>query len=241
MSSRNRGAPPDSKENYPTPRHVADTLVAMAPSLGRQHAVLEPSAGAGLVAQALLDAGLEPALLDVCDPYHWPALEDLSSRGAARWLRRDFVEVARPRNGYSLIIGNPPFSKSADHVQHALHLLADDGILVFLLSAAWTHPKVRADLRSLHPPVIEVGLQERPSFSRAAGRKAGSDSVDYSIFAWRRQPDPQRIWWPKIVISTGTATAPSLDPALPQIRKYLEDLVRGSRGLTRELPGRTRG
>lgn len=236
MSSKGRGAPTDKRENYPTPPHVADCMIEMVRHLvTRSPRIMEPSAGKAVVASRLLplaaalvaDDGVawhRQGFLEVVDPYDWPELERLVADDGAVWHREDFLKVKRSRDWRKrpgLIVGNPPFSKALEHIQHALYLLDDDGYLVFLLPSSFLHDGVRAELRQKHPPLIEVGLQERPSFSKAAGRGGGTDSVRYSVFVWDRSPHPARWGWPKVVARTGTPTQPYLDPLWAKVGRAI--------------------
>jgi hypothetical protein len=226
MSSKGREKPPDKRENYPTPPHVADCMATLAAELRPPSpAIMEPSAGMGVVARAVLRRMGDPHLLDVVDPYDWPQLEDLVANDGVTWHRRDFLTTARPdaSDRPGLIIGNPPFSMALEHITHALYVLDDRGYLVFLLPASFLQDGVRKALRDKHPPLIEVGLQQRPSFSKAAGRGGGTDSVRYSVFVWEREARPNVCGWPKVVASTGTPSNPEVDPMWARVGRALRE------------------
>lgn len=237
MSSRNRGASAvayDKRENYPTPPHVAECMATLAEALSPR-LVMEPSAGMGVVARAALRL-VDPGSLIVVDPYDWPELQSLRAAGA-RWEQADFLSVRRSGTAApDLIIGNPPFSRALDHTRHALYLLDDDGLLVFLLPAAYLHDGVRQDLRERHPPLLEIGLQERPSFSQAAGRGGGTDSVRYSVFVWSRAASSARAWV-KLVAQTGTPKKPLLDPVWAEAGRALARVRTHGRGALATLTG----
>lgn len=134
---------------FETPDALAVQLVKQA-AIERQHHVLEPSAGRGAIARAVLTAGvgggfMGPVSLDCIElqPQHVEFLRrDLLPRfrdTEVRIMERDFLTVTPPGPDfqYDRVVMNPPFSKQADlaHVTHALHFLKPGGRLVSVMAA----------------------------------------------------------------------------------------------------------
>lgn len=117
---------------FPTPAAVVEQMIAAAqlkPGLD----VLEPSAGEGAIASAIMASGfgLVPDCVEV-DPDRADTLRDLLPPGAV--IAMDFLSMhAEPE--YDRILMNPPFGKGAgiQHVIHALRFLKPGGRLVCIL------------------------------------------------------------------------------------------------------------
>jgi predicted RNA methylase len=118
---------------FPTPRDLADRMVQLA-QLGNDQEVLEPSAGKGDVAEAILrhcsQAEIEVDL--TCIETNHQLCQILELKGF-QYAQADFQDVG---GTVDRIIMNPPFENSTDirHVLHAYDLLSPGGILVALLS-----------------------------------------------------------------------------------------------------------
>ena len=181
MSSTNRGATRREHDAYLTPPEVADACVGTLPSLAGAW-VVEPSVGGWAFADAIGDrqpftlttVDVDPARsadihADWCDV----AREDL--RRAADWPG---VPEAP-----EFIVGNPPFSEAEAHVRHALDIVADDGVVAFLLRAAFMEGGKRAAFWSSAGACLESVhiLAERPNFTGG-----GTDSAAYGWFVWRK-------------------------------------------------------
>jgi hypothetical protein len=135
-----------------TPRPTAETLVAGA-RVHEGHAVLEPSAGVGVLADALRRiAGVAP---DCCE---------LSSRGRAALLAKghavagaDF-QTYRSNRHFDRVVMAPPVSggQAIAHTLRAFHLLKPGGELVAALPryVLW-HPSEPAEL--LRTVIQELG------------------------------------------------------------------------------------
>jgi hypothetical protein len=84
---------------------------------------------------------------------------------------------------FDLIITNPPFSLALPFLQTGLELLAEGGLLVYLLRLSWFAGQKRFNLvHKTNPPIAARVLVERPSFT---GK--GTDSEEYAFFAYKRQ------------------------------------------------------
>lgn len=133
---------------FETPDPLAAQLVKQA-GIERQHHVLEPSAGRGAIARAILLCGARPAMgpvsldcIELQDQHVDFLHKDLLPRfrdTEVRIMQRDFLTVTppAPEFQYDRIVMNPPFSKQADlaHVTHALSFLKPGGRLVSVMAA----------------------------------------------------------------------------------------------------------
>ncbi len=159
--------------HFPTPAPLARELVTRAQVRAGQWA-LEPSAGAGDLAAALIAAGARVTAIER-DPIRRQALR--LRLPAATVLEHDDFLAYQPwktgesgRRSFDRVVMNPPFRKigSGDHLDHAYHayrLLAPGGILVCVLPASVLFRRDRR-YREFHGWASEVGeLAELPDGS----------------------------------------------------------------------------
>ena len=129
---------------FPTPPAIVQRLIDLA-KLAPGMLALEPSAGRGAIAKALVTAGCRV-----------DSVELLPENVAA--LREDFPDAREhdfltyePTPVYDRVVMNPPFARQADihHVTHAAQFLKDDGLLVSVMSNGVTfrENKLTADFR----------------------------------------------------------------------------------------------
>lgn len=159
---------------FPTPRGLARLVVERA-DVRDGHNVLEPSAGAGHLVDAVRAAAPGAALTVVEIS---PALRTyLIGRGLSL-AGDDFL--AFTGGPFDRIVMNPPFEHGQDiaHVRHAFDLLADGGRLVAIMCAG---PFFRADRQSrefrawlegrggIHEPIADGAFlsSERPTGVRS--------------------------------------------------------------------------
>lgn len=118
-----------SSECHVTPPDVAARMVARVGGLAGR-SVLEPSAGTGNLARAILAAGPVGSLTLV--EMHCALAGGLHGLGDV--VNMDFLEYARDTVArFDVIIMNPPFSKVRAHVAAARSLLTAGGVLVALV------------------------------------------------------------------------------------------------------------
>lgn len=190
---------------FPTPESVVRRLLELA-DVAPGMEVLEPSAGAGAIAVALVEAG---AVVDCIerDPAYAALLADV---GAARVTVADFLTL-RPFPRFDRVVMNPPFTRGADmkHVEHALALLKPDGLLVSVMSRAvlFAGPRTDAFRTLVESRRGTVELVDGGVF-RASGTDVGTVIVTLPA---TRQPEAQPTVWP----------ARETKPAAP--RKRFED------------------
>jgi hypothetical protein len=96
------------------------------------------------------------------------------------------------RQGFGLVIGNPPFKVAEEHVLHSLELLKPGGYLAFLLRLGFLGSFRRAVGLWSRPGLLHVApIAPRPSFYskarlRKTERRSGSnDKSEYALFLWR--------------------------------------------------------
>lgn len=131
---------------FPTPARIVDTMLAMT-GMKRSHRagdptplrVLEPSAGKGDIAHAVMREGH----LCYCVEYNHTLAKILMQEGLI--VRQDdFLklslsdyQLASLNGGFDRVIMNPPSERGAcyDHVKHALGFLRSGGYLAAVVSA----------------------------------------------------------------------------------------------------------
>lgn len=114
---------------FPTPDELIDRMIELADIKKGMH-VLEPSAGAGHIADKLKALG---AYVYLCETSY--TLQDILKRKGYKNLNNDFMEfstVPLVNQGYDAVVMNPPFEhgQDADHIRRAFMLLCPDGTLV---------------------------------------------------------------------------------------------------------------
>jgi hypothetical protein len=131
-------APADAMGYFPTPRTLAQHVVDLA-CIEPQHAVLEPSAGQGAIAD-VLDVPVDQIQLVEVQQRH---ADVLTSKGYPRVLVEDFMAAELPL--FDRVVMNPPFERKqdVDHVTRAFGLLKPGGRLVAVMSAGATANKDR--------------------------------------------------------------------------------------------------
>ncbi len=132
---------------FPTPAPIVARLMEVA-EIGPGMKALEPSAGRGNIAKALVAA---EAVVDCVEllPDNAYAFEAMALN---KFLVCDFLALeAEPI--YDRVVMNPPFAKQADihHVNHALKFLKPDGHLVAIMSSSvsFRDNKLTSDFREL--------------------------------------------------------------------------------------------
>jgi len=143
LYERIREAPPYSW--FPSPPELIELMIEEAQIISGIYA-LEPTAGDGLLAQAMVRAG---AIVDVIEIN--PLLQQLLFQKGFNLVGSDFL-TNEPQRRYSRILANPPFSTphikgvDLDIIQRAYNLfLGNSGRLVSVVSNSMN---VRGDPRS---------------------------------------------------------------------------------------------
>ena len=114
---------------YPIPERLAREMVRSA-NLFDGCSVLEPSAGAGGIADQIREAGHEPLCIEIAG-----SLVPILREKGYTVVHMDFLHYEEQT--FDRIILNPPFERGQDidHVQHAYKLLNPGGRIVAIMSA----------------------------------------------------------------------------------------------------------
>lgn len=158
---------------FPTPSALGDRIVAMLP-LKPGETVLEPSAGVGALAQAVLRR--EPTAKVMCVEIHELRAAALRAAGFKATTVADFLQID-PKSADVLVdhvVMNPPFApRRADlaHVEHALHFLRPGGTLVSVMAGGITFREdTRSDRFRMMVKMLGGEITKLPSDSfRASG------------------------------------------------------------------------
>ncbi|WP_432001600.1 rRNA adenine N-6-methyltransferase family protein [Streptomyces sioyaensis] len=151
---------------FPTPPNLVMQICDLA-GICAGMTVLEPSAGSGALTGEIARRG---GVVDAFEIDERRA-EILRGQGDARrvvhgdFLAADPLDYAEP---FDRVVMNPPFTKGLDHIKHAIGFMADDGILVSVMSNGlmWWSDKDTVEFRAI---VEEVGgeIEELPEDSFA--------------------------------------------------------------------------
>lgn len=137
---------------FPTPPELAARMVEIA-EIEEGHRVLEPSAGTGVIVNAIhianLAAGQQSDIHAVelnASLAHHLAFND--ALGGARVTNGDFLAQNGNLGQFDRVLMNPPFGNAEDikHIKHALHMLKPGGRLVAICANG---PRQQAALRPL--------------------------------------------------------------------------------------------
>lgn len=158
---------------YATPTAVCDRILENL-FIRPGARVLEPSAGEGALARAILRDTPE-AELDVVEIHPGRAQSLKQIRGIKSVQQSNFLKM-EPRAIYDVVVMNPPFYRThwMDHVRHAFEFLAPGGKLLAILpaSAEFKEDKMH---QSFHKWVKSLtGPYDRPWWSLPAGSFASS-------------------------------------------------------------------
>lgn len=178
MSATNRGAKRKESDFYATPIDAIDALLKnydFPNYLGS--AILEPSAGNGIIIETLRNYGYTNHIHAI--EIREEEKENLK-RFADSVVISDFLD-ADPDIRFDTIIGNPPFSLAQEFVDKSLSLLNPGGRLIFLLRTSFLESQKRFEWWQDKPPTRLYVLNKRPSFT---GK--GTDAASYSWFIWEK-------------------------------------------------------
>lgn len=175
--------PRDKDDHYPTPAALCRAAIHLLPRPVAPKRVLDPGCGDGVWGRALLDQidmHVHPA----------PQIVGIDIRdvqvplGYTAFYRCDFMSFTSAMHGdYDLIIGNPPYKLAEAFIRKSLMLLADGGVLTFLLRLAFLEGQERGKgLWSDYPPLSVNVCARRPSFTD----DRRTDATAYMVAAWQR-------------------------------------------------------
>lgn len=158
---------------FPTPPELAKDLVQPL-RLKAGARVLEPSAGHGALADAVLNRF--PEVTVQCVELLRENVDFLEENGHTVF-RGDFLTIIADDlfGGFDAVVMNPPFNKRADviHVLHALKFVRKGGTVAAIMSAGSL-----ADLRKKLPKGVEMKSKRNPEGSfKSAGTEVATVSV----------------------------------------------------------------
>jgi len=149
---------------FPTPPQLAARIVREA-DLREGMRILEPSAGTGnLVREVARLVDLKRTKLVAVELNRSLADNLQSVFPSVVVLWRDFLDISRLESDpFDRILMNPPFANGQDvvHVEHALSLLAPDGILIAIMSAGMTFRQDHR-IKALRQRIFDLGGTIRP-------------------------------------------------------------------------------
>lgn len=124
-------------QSYYTPEAIAEEVVELA-GITESMCVLEPSAGHGAIAKAILKKTKDIVCIEI-DP---SAVKVLKENGF-NTIEGNFLEWQLPRQ-FDRVVMNPPFTAGQDieHVMNAYRSLKPDGVLVAIMSPSFTFSTV---------------------------------------------------------------------------------------------------
>lgn len=177
---------PDA-EFFATPLELAAVCASTAINLYRiihrrwPARVLEPSAGDGAFVRPFERMpGVDVDAIDIRDT------EAACLRaGARKFWQGDIRQLAECAGRYDLVLGNPPFSQAAEHVEALLKHARKGTLVAFLLRLNFLCGECRKGFWEEHPLFGLVPIRQRPRFVGG-----GSDNSDYGLFVWVKRPGP---------------------------------------------------
>ncbi|MFB2935572.1 class I SAM-dependent methyltransferase [Aerosakkonemataceae cyanobacterium BLCC-F154] len=147
---------------FPSSPELIELIIEQAQILSGSYA-LEPTAGDGLLAQAMVKAG---AIVDVIEIN--PLLQQILFQKGFNLVGSDFL-TAKPQRRYNFILANPPFSTpeirgvDLDIIQRTYDLfLANSGRLVSVASNSMNvrnEARAQAFLKRTSAKVLELPLE----------------------------------------------------------------------------------
>jgi len=184
---------PRSRDDfYPTPVELCRAALSLVSQTKEQRKYLTITQN--FTYRTILDPGCGIGVWGKAASELWPNayLEGVDIRGVLdeeaqntydNFVFCDFKIYPGWLGSYELIMGNPPFSLAEDFVRKGWELLAERGVMLYLLRLAFLEGQDRAEnlWKELPPSSVQV-LGRRPSFT--GDRK--TDATAYAIFIWSK-------------------------------------------------------
>lgn len=167
----------DAYLTAPDLAYACAALLEVAPGMR----ALEPSAGEGSFVQGLHRAhGLVATAVDRRRAVQASLKRCLGDELEVPTRITRFEDIVEPET-FDLVLGNPPYKKAQEHIEHAMYLLRPMGILGFLLRLNFLSSKGRFSFFQRLPPWRVYVLVDRPDFTGEGG-----DATEYAFFVWRK-------------------------------------------------------
>lgn len=188
MSTRNSGYAPRALEKFYTPPWVVSRDLASVWQPPRQAEIWEPCAGDGRLARAIehsFGACFASDLKPDARQYHpVTRLDFLKSRGISAGGHFPLV-----------IITNPPFTRAAQFLAHALEVTEPTGgSVVFLLPFGFDAARGRKGLMGHHPAfAAKITTSQRIRWSNIP-QKDNGPSGDHALFIYEWNTRRRQAW-----------------------------------------------
>lgn len=135
-----------SPDQYETPMYIGKFLADRY--FTEFYRILEPSAGTGNIAQ-YFDSKKTDCI--EIDPTRWEIGKNRTTH--AHWFNQNFLTLPPQDHCYDLIVGNPPYGDAVngdryrltpiEFIKKSISMLADNGMIVFLLESDYFRSKNR--------------------------------------------------------------------------------------------------
>jgi len=152
--------------------------------------ILDPGAGLGVWGKAARGIWLSsPTIVGIEPERDTQPYYDM-------WYRDDYLSLAQQWRGNvktrpDLIVGNPPYRLAQQFIEASRAIVAQHGLIVFLLRLNFLAGRLRREFWKRHQPGYVVVCIERPSFTH----DGGSDATEYSLFVWGDRFLDTRVAW----------------------------------------------
>lgn len=160
------------KDYYCTPPNVVEELLKR--EIFNSY-ILEPAVGGGHIAKVLKSYGYKVQGMDIVD------------RGYKETIIKDFLSSTKDDLKFSPdIITNPPYSKAAEFVKHALDISMDSTKVAMLLKIQFLESKKRYELFKKYPPKRIYVFVSRINCGKNGVFGKESSAVCYAWFIWEK-------------------------------------------------------
>ncbi|TGX80502.1 DUF4942 domain-containing protein [Palleniella muris] len=146
----------ENHDFYPTPRAVVERMLMGEDVAGKT--ILEPSAGKGDICTVLREFGASNILVCENDEHNRKLLKGKYDE----FLCDDFLQLTAERVSHvNMIVMNPPFSRGAEHINHAFEI-APPGCTVIALcnSANFTRSFRSGSIKLMEENIANYGSRE---------------------------------------------------------------------------------
>lgn len=164
---------------YPTPEWITEAVVSELLKYHVEYNTLmwEPACGEGHISRILHKYFTNVMSTDIAD-YKYLGQD---------FAIRNFLDHKQIMRQNSCIITNPPYGKIAElFIRHALEILPDDGVCVFLMRNEYDCAKTRVDLFRNPAFCKKLVLTTRPKWIENSD---GSPRHNYSWYIWDKRND----------------------------------------------------
>lgn len=160
------------KDYYSTPPNAVEELLKREKF---SPYILEPAVGGGHIADVFKSHGYKVQGMDIVD------------RGYEETIVKDFLTSTKDDLKFSPdIITNPPYSRAAEFVKHALDISMDSVKVAMFLKIQFLESKKRYELFKEYPPKKIYVFVNRINCGKNGIFKKESSAVCYAWFIWEK-------------------------------------------------------